>query len=127
MAAPAVHRDTGEIMLALQTLATSGDPDRDLADALLRALDSAPGTAVDSAAPAAEGPRLRDLLDTSGEGLDITVHEDFSFWIIDGADVSPEAQPRWSTPTPPRTRPRSWSRSPRRTGRASARRATCAG
>jgi hypothetical protein len=92
MAAPAVHRDTGEIMLALQTLASSGDPDRDLADALLRALDSEPGTVVDSAAPSAEGPRLRDLLDTSGEGLDITVHEDFSFWIIDGADVSPEAQ-----------------------------------
>ncbi|NUP45842.1 MAG: SEC-C domain-containing protein [Catenulispora sp.] len=92
MAAPAVHRDTGEIMLALQTLATSGDPDRDLADALLRALDSAPGTVVDSAAPSAEGPRLRDLLDTSGEGLDITVHDDFGFWIIDGADVSAEAQ-----------------------------------
>ncbi|MEY9859882.1 hypothetical protein ABH935_005516 [Catenulispora sp. GAS73] len=92
MAAPAVHRDTGEIMLALQTLATSGDPDRDLADALLRALDSEPGTVVDSAAPAAEGPRLKDLLDTSGDGLDITVHDDFSFWIIDGAEVSAEAQ-----------------------------------
>ncbi|NUR57623.1 MAG: SEC-C domain-containing protein, partial [Catenulispora sp.] len=37
MAAPAVHRDSGEIVLALQTLATSGDPDRDQADALLRA------------------------------------------------------------------------------------------
>ncbi|GAA1951082.1 DUF5926 family protein [Catenulispora subtropica] len=92
MAAPAVHRDTGEIMLALQTLATSGDPDRDLADALLRALDSTPGTVVDSATPAPDGPRLRDLLDTSGEGLDITVHDDFGFWIIDGADVSAEAQ-----------------------------------
>ena len=92
MAAPAVHRDSGEIMLALQTLATSGDPDRDLADALLRALDSTPGTVVDSAAPAADGPRLRDLLDTSGEGLDITVHDDFGFWIMDGADVSAEAQ-----------------------------------
>jgi hypothetical protein len=92
MAAPAVHRDTGEIMLALQTLATSGDPDRDLADALLRALDSEPGTVVDSSAPPADGPRLRDLLDTSADGLDITVHDDFSFWIIDGADVSGEAQ-----------------------------------
>lgn len=92
MAAPAVHRDTGEIMIALQTLATSGDPDRDLADALLRALDSTPGTVVDSAAPNPHGPRLRDLLDTSAEGLDITVHDDFGFWIIDGADVSAEAQ-----------------------------------
>jgi hypothetical protein len=92
MAAPAVHRDSGEILLALQTLATSGDPDRDLADALLRALDSAPGTVVDSAAPAPDGPRLRDLLDTSGEGLDITVHDDFGFWVMDGADVSAEAQ-----------------------------------
>ena len=92
MAAPAVHRDTGEIMVALQTLATSGDPDRDLADALLRALDSEPGTVVDSAAPSPEGPRLRDLLDASGEGLDITVHDDFSFWIVDGAEVSAEAQ-----------------------------------
>jgi hypothetical protein len=91
MAAPAVHRDTGEIMLALQTLATSGDPDRDLADALLRALDSEPGTVVPSATATPEGPRLRDLLDTSGEGLDITVHEDFSFWIIEGAEVSAEA------------------------------------
>ena len=92
MAAPAVHRDTGEIMLALQTLATSGDPDRDLADALLRALDSEPGTVIDSASPAPDGPRLKDLLDTSGDALDITVHDDFSFWIIEGAEVSAEAQ-----------------------------------
>jgi len=92
VAAPAVHRDTGEIMLALQTLATSGDPDRDLADALLRALDSEPGTVVDSATPSPDGPRLRDLLDTTAENLDITVHDDFGFWIMDGADVSAEAQ-----------------------------------
>jgi hypothetical protein len=91
MAAPAVHRDTGEIMLALQTLATSGDPDRDLADALLRALDSEPGTVVSSAAATAEGPRLKDLIDTSADGLDLTVHDDFGFWIIDGAEVSAEA------------------------------------
>src|SRR5512139_1950146 len=51
------------------TLATAGDPDRDLADALSRALDSEPGTVLPSAAAAPDGPRLRDLLDTSAEGL----------------------------------------------------------
>jgi hypothetical protein len=91
MAAPAVHRDSGEIMLALQTLATSGDPDRDLADALVRALDSEPGTVLSSSAASAEGPRLKDLLDTSAEGFDITVHEDFNFWIMEGAVVSADA------------------------------------
>jgi hypothetical protein len=91
MAAPAVHRDTGEIMLALQTLATSGDADRDLADALLRALDSEPGTVVSSSVAAIEGPRLKDLLDTSADDLDVTVHDDFGFWIIEGAEVSAEA------------------------------------
>ena len=91
MAAPAVHRDSGEIMLALQTLATSGDPDRDLADALVRALDSEPGTVLSSSAAPAEGPRLKDLLDTSADGLDITVREDFGFWIMEGAEVSADA------------------------------------
>lgn len=90
MAAPAVHRDTGEIMLALQTLATSGDADRDLADALLRALESEPGTVVSASTAALEGPRLKDLLDTSAE-FEVTVHDDFGFWIIEGADVSAEA------------------------------------
>ena len=91
MAAPAVHRDTGEIMLALQTLATSGDADRDLADALVRALASEPGTVITGSAATPEGPRLADLLDTSAPDLDITVHDDFGFWIIEGADVPADA------------------------------------
>lgn len=81
MAWPAVVRDNGDILLALQTQVGSGDASRDLADALERALLAEPGTAVPPQGLPAEGARLQDLL--VDEPLEITVHEGFDFWMPD--------------------------------------------
>ena len=84
MAWPALVRADGEIMLALQTNVGSGDASRDLADALVSALDAEPGEPVPLGRVTAESPRLQDLVDVDTP-LDITVHADFEFW-VDGAE-----------------------------------------
>ena len=77
MAAPALVRQDGSIWLGLQVQHGYGDPSRDLAAALERALESEPGAVVGMTTPPGEGPRLQDLL--VDEPLTVTVHEGFDF------------------------------------------------
>ena len=79
LAWPALVRRDGAIFVALQTATSSGDSSRDIADALLRALDAEPGTPVPPSRPSA-GPRLQDVLE-AGSPLEVTVHEGFDFWL----------------------------------------------
>jgi len=79
MAWPALVRVDGHIFVGLQTATHSGDTSRDIADALLRALDSDPGSPVPPGRPG-PGPRLQDVL-APGSTLDVTVHSGFDFWI----------------------------------------------
>jgi hypothetical protein len=88
-AQPALVRDTGQVLLALQTPTSTGDPSADLAHALSAALEAEPGTPVSPGARAENGPRLQDVLDVSAP-LDVTVHEGFGFWFDSDEDVSPE-------------------------------------
>jgi hypothetical protein len=93
-AVPALRRDGGEVVLALQTLSTSGDTNRDLADALLHALETTPGEAVPAATPLAQTesvrrPRLEDLVDTTSP-LAVTVHDGFDFWLAPDAEITPD-------------------------------------
>lgn len=89
MAVPALHRGDGAVMVALQSGYSSGDASRDVAEAVLAALAVEPGTPVRSLpGPTIETPRLQDLL-TADSGFDVTVHEDFAFWLADG--VEPDA------------------------------------
>ena len=84
-AIPALHRDNGEVLVALQSRTSSGDASRDVAQAVLTALAAAPGTSVNSVRPAtAATPRLQDLL-AEGTELDVQVHQDFGFWLADDA------------------------------------------
>ncbi|ANS79074.1 hypothetical protein SGUI_1678 [Serinicoccus hydrothermalis] len=87
-AMPAIHRDSGEVLVALQSRTSSGDASRDVVAAALTALTSEPGTSVNSVRPAtSETPRLQDVL-AEGQELDVTVHEDFGFWL--GEDATEE-------------------------------------
>lgn len=87
-AMPAVHRDTGEVLVALQSRTSSGDASRDIAQALLVALAAEPGTSVNSVRPAtADTPRLQDLL-VEGQRLEVSVEQDFGFWL--GPDATEE-------------------------------------
>lgn len=93
MAWPALTRKDGSILLGLQTHASSGDVSRDVADALLQALDAEPGTPVTPAPLPGPGPRLQDLLDPAAP-VQVIVHETFDFWLEgpagDRADVTDE-------------------------------------
>jgi hypothetical protein len=89
MAWPALVRADGAVLVALQVNVGSGDASRDLADALLGALSAEPGEPVSLGRVTAESPRLQDLVDPSVP-LDITVHDNFDFW-VDG-DVSDDVR-----------------------------------
>lgn len=87
-AVPAVHRDTGEVLVALQSRTSSGDASRDIAQAVLAALATEPGSSVSSVRPAtADTPRLQDLL-KDGQRLEVEVEDDFGFWL--GEDATEE-------------------------------------
>ncbi|MFJ8586212.1 DUF5926 family protein [Streptomyces sp. NPDC093595] len=92
MAWPALRRDDGSVLLALQNDTSTGDLSRDLADTLQRALTAEPGTPVTAGgSPAdggrADGPRLQDLLDPDA-AFEPVVHSGFEFWVPDSAEKS---------------------------------------
>jgi hypothetical protein len=91
LAWPALHRNGGDIFVATQSGATSGDPSRDIAAALLLAVGADEGTPVTEVPPStADTPRLQDLLDTSAP-LKVTVHEGFDYWVGD-TDLDEDGQ-----------------------------------
>ncbi len=91
MAWPALRREQGEVLFASQSGSSSGDPSRDLAQALLSALAGEPGAAVQQLPRStAETPRLQDLV-VADAPFEVTVHEGFDFW-VDGQDLSGEAE-----------------------------------
>jgi len=85
VATPALSRADGSVWLGLQVQHGFGDPSRDLAAVLERALDTAPGDGVVGLTDApGDGPRLQDLV--TDAPLDVTVHDGFGFWIADVDD-----------------------------------------
>lgn len=89
MAWPALRRQDGSVLLGLQTAGSSGDISRDLADALVQALSVEPGTPVPPRRPAADAPRLQDLLDPSA-AFEPTVHTGFEYWLEDADSATGE-------------------------------------
>ncbi|MCL2848569.1 MAG: DUF5926 family protein [Micrococcales bacterium] len=85
----ALHRTDGQVLLALQTVGGSGDASRDLATALLKALDAKPGTAVENIGLPTAGPRLQDTLDLQLP-FEVTVHSSFEFWLDPGTERTDE-------------------------------------
>jgi hypothetical protein len=83
----AMHRPDGTVLLAVQGVLSTGDLSRDLAAALLEALDAEPGTAV--IAQQSDGPRLQDVLDLTVP-FDVTVHTDYEFWVDASAERTEE-------------------------------------
>lgn len=80
LAWPALVRTDGAVMVGLQVPGGSGDASRDVAEALLRALDAQAGTPIPSGPLPGPGPRLQDLLDRSAV-LDVRIHQGFDFWL----------------------------------------------
>ena len=90
MAWPAMTKPDGRIFVGLQRHVQSGDVSRDLAVALIRALQTSPGSPVTVPALPGQGPRLQDLL-VDGP-LEITLHEGFDFWLDDDAGDDPNVK-----------------------------------
>lgn len=84
MALPAIVRADGRILVGLQVNNSSDDVSGDVAAAVLRAVAAEPGTTLAPETPPTDGPRLQDLL--ADEPLEVTVHDDFAFW-LDGGEA----------------------------------------
>jgi hypothetical protein len=65
----------------------SGDPNRDLAVALLSALETEPGQSVAVPALPGQGERLADVI--ADGPLDVTMHDTFGFWLDEGQGDDP--------------------------------------
>jgi hypothetical protein len=87
MAWPAMTKPDGRVFVGLQRHVQSGDVSRDVAVALLRALETPPGGTVSVPALPGEGPRLQDVL--ADGPLDVTMHDGFEFWLDEDAGDDP--------------------------------------
>jgi hypothetical protein len=91
MAYPALVRANGDILLGLQINTGSGDPSRDLANALQRALTTPHGEPVGLERVSTDSPSAQELIDASAV-LDVVVHENFDFWMDEDADLTDEVK-----------------------------------
>jgi hypothetical protein len=87
MAWPAMTKPDGRILVGLQRHVQSGDVSRDLAVAILRALQTPHGEPVAVPTLPGEGARLQDIL--ADGPLDITMRDGFGFW-LDEESEDPE-------------------------------------
>lgn len=85
---PALRREDGELLVALQTVGTSGDASRDVANALLHALELEPGDVLQLSELPEPGPRLQDVLELGD--FSAAVEDSFAYWVADGAQSDPE-------------------------------------
>jgi hypothetical protein len=85
---PGWVRATGDVLVGMQTGTTSGDPSRDLADVLLRALEEPAGAQVTTTTLPGPGPRLQDILDPDAP-FEVQMHEGFDFW-TEGTELTAE-------------------------------------
>lgn len=75
----AVRRDSGELLVAVQTATSSGDASRDLSALIIDALELEPGDTIQSAELPEPGPRLPDVI--LDEDMELILYDDFSYWM----------------------------------------------
>ncbi|WP_433557464.1 DUF5926 family protein [Pseudonocardia xinjiangensis] len=87
-ASAALVRPDGSIMLGMQVQTRSGDLSADLGKALRWAQSAEPGSALPVVGPGigdGDPVRLQDVLEP-GATLDLTLHPDFSWWVVPSED-----------------------------------------
>ena len=87
-AAAAITRSDGSVLLGLQVQTHSGDLNRDLATALEWALAAQPSSVLSVVGRATAGRRLAELIVDAP--LDVTVHDDFGWWLETEAEAGSE-------------------------------------
>jgi hypothetical protein len=92
LAWPALRRADGTVLIGLQSSGgSSGDPSRDLASALLRAVAAEPGSSVEPRVTPADAPRLQDRFEHDAP-FEESVHPGFEFWVDDADDLAPDVR-----------------------------------
>lgn len=87
---PALRRQDGTVVVAMQFRMHTGDASRDVANALLLALDLEPGEILHLSELPEPGERLQDLLGDAA--LTIEVRDGFDFWIDPSEERTPEIE-----------------------------------
>lgn len=88
---PGLHRDTGELVVGLQSGPVTGDPSRDIAAVVLGLLGSPAGAPLAALNQAdASTPRLQDILDLDAP-FEVEVHDGFGFWVPDRSALDARA------------------------------------
>lgn len=87
---PALRRQDGTVVVAMQFRLHTGDASRDVANALLKALELEPGEVLYLAELPEPGERLQDLLGDAD--LQIEMHEGFDFWIDPSQEQNAELE-----------------------------------
>lgn len=76
----------GDALVGLQVKKRSHNPGRDLAYAINWAINAEPGETIESTVADGTQPKITDLI-AADTTLDVTVHDDFSWWTPKGAPV----------------------------------------
>src|SRR6478735_10943153 len=77
LAWPGLHRESGEVLVGIQSGNASGDTSRDIAQAIALTATAAPGSPVETLPVATvDSPRLQDLLDVDAP-LQMQLHDGF--------------------------------------------------
>ena len=75
--------------VGVQVQFQGADPAADLAAAILWTQSAEPGDSLSSVESVAGGPRLADVIDP-GADLELTVHQDFDWWVPEGVEPDPQ-------------------------------------
>lgn len=79
---PAIRREDGVVLVAVQSAMHSGDASRDIADVIMQAVELDNGESLTVTELAGPGPRLQDLL-AKDCAIEVQVHEDFGYWLAE--------------------------------------------
>ncbi|NEW29896.1 DUF5926 family protein [Nocardia cyriacigeorgica] len=75
--------------VGVQVQAEGENPAADLAAAILWTQSAEPGESLPAAASVEGGPTLADVIDP-GAALELTVHQDFDWWVPEGVEPDPQ-------------------------------------
>ncbi len=87
--ASAIRREDGVLLVAVQTVMSSGDPSLDIATRVLRGLDLKAGASLEISEQPEPGPRLQDIVENFGE---FELYDEPTFWMTAEEVDKPENQ-----------------------------------
>lgn len=91
LALPCLTRSDGSVLVALQTQVSAGDASRQVAAALIAALNIEAGATPTNVDITPDTPPLQKLVDPAVP-LEITVHEGFEFWVENPDEMTDEVK-----------------------------------